>query len=202
MVLALKSTYFLNILLSITTHTAGFRYTHVESQCSREVCVLVLPQRNFSSFISLSLAISRSSWCSQLPSDTLPLSCIINRQESSCQWTRPLEYQEAEKLDIHPKLNGCLITDAWHSTSPMRSHCSTEEDSEMEQIQLHTKRKWCKHQDQLPGYLLSSCPQYTLVFRRKHFKLHQGRWDRTAQRLDANEKILQTGRNTVYRATV
>lgn len=104
-----KSKYFLYILLSITTHTAGCRYTHAESQSSREVCVLVLPQRNFSSFISLSLASSRSPWCSQLPSDTLPLSWIINWQESSCQWTRPLEYQEAEKLDIHPKLNRCLI---------------------------------------------------------------------------------------------
>lgn len=102
-VLALKSTYFLYILLSTTTHT------QVESRCSREVCVLVLPQRNFSRFISLSLASSRSPWCSQLPSDTMPLSCIINWQESSCQWTRPLEYQEAEKLDIHPKLNRCLI---------------------------------------------------------------------------------------------
>lgn len=100
-------------LLSITTHRAGCRST--QNTCG----VPSAPERSAFWPNPNRTSAAPSHYLLQAPghhgAPNSPVThclfpvLLINWQESSCQRTRSLESQEAEKLDIHPKLNRCLI---------------------------------------------------------------------------------------------
>lgn len=138
MVLSLKSTHPMCFLLSISTHRLGCRY-RTNSICPTE------PTEPAPSRYLLQAWGRHGAPNSPVPHCVLPVLLISKYQVAN----EPGEHQEAEKLGIRPTLNWRLIIYrlnplAQHVTT--QSHCSAKDDSKEEEIQLHMKGIWCKHQ--------------------------------------------------------